>query len=147
MTWTRTCDKGYGAVPCGVRRTTYYEAYPVWDPGVADTACVSAGAGHAEPQADRCSGRCGAIQSGQWSSSGQAIRVGRSSRHTFYAIYGSNGGQPVESGVERLLPAITGGRKAEEGGSNCVREEAAYNPKQYGEDGCSLGSDDSQALT
>ena len=31
-------------------------------PGVADTTRVSAGTGHAEPQADRCLGRCGTLQ-------------------------------------------------------------------------------------
>ena len=46
---------------------------------VAHTACVSAGTGHAEPQADRRPVRSGAIQPGQRPVSRQAFRLGRSS--------------------------------------------------------------------
>ena len=119
----------------------------VGPPSVADTARVSAGTGHAEPQADRRPGRCGAFQSGQRSSSRQAVRVGRSSYGALYAVYGRTGGQSVQPGATRLLPAIARSRQAEESGSHCLRAEATDNPQHYGKDGCSLGSDHSQALT
>ena len=99
------------------------------------------------PQADRRSGRCGAFQSRQRSISRQAFRVGRSSYGALYAVYGRTGGQSVQPGATRLLPAVAESRQAEESGSHCLRAQATDNPQHYGKDGCSLGSDHSQALT
>ena len=90
---------------------------------------------------------CGAFQSGQRSSSRQAVRVGRSSYGALYAVYGRTGGQSVQPGATRLLPTVAESRQAEESGSHCLRAEATDNPQHYGKDGCSLGSDHSQALT
>ena len=78
---------------------------------------------------------------------GKRSCVGRSSYSALYAVYGSIGGQSVQPGTTRFLPAVTRSRKAEEGSSHCVCAEAADHPQQYGKDGCSLGSNHSQALT
>ena len=73
--------------------------------------------------------------------------MGRSSYGALYAVYGRTGGQSVQPGATRLLPAVAESRQAEESGSHCVCAKATDNPQHYGKDGCSLGSDHSQALT
>ena len=77
----------------------------------------------------------------------KAFCVGWPGYSTLYAVYGSTGGESLQPGAMRLLPAVVESRKAEEGGSHCVCTEAADHPQHYGKDGCSLGADHSQALT
>ena len=65
----------------------------------------------------------------------EAFRVGWSSYSTLNAVYGRTGGQSVQPGATRLLPAVVESRKAEEGGSHCVCTEAADHPQHHGKDG------------
>ena len=76
----------------------------------------------------------------------RSVWGGRSTvRKTLYmGALVARGYNPVH---ERVLSPLAGRRQAPEGGPHRMCAEAAYNPQQYGEDGLSLESDHSQALT
>ena len=73
---------------------------------------IPAGVGHSRPQADRRSGRRGAIQQRQRSSSGQAQRLGRTSPRPRRPVHGRTDSQSLQPRHQRLLPSAIGRRQA-----------------------------------
>ena len=75
----------------------------------------------------------GTLQSEQWPSPRQALRVGWSSYCTFCTVYGSACGESPQPGAEGVLPATARSREAEEASPHCVYEETAGHPQQHAE--------------
>ena len=93
------------------------------------------------------SGRGGSLQPRQRHDEGQANCLGWARQSSCFPVHGSVDSQSLEPRHQGLLPAAAESRQAEESCSHSLRAEATDNPQHYGKDGCSLGSDHSQALT
>ena len=99
--------------------------------GVADTACLLARTGHAEPQADCRSGRCGPLQPGQRQPARTSHGMGWTSQSACCAVHGSAGGNQAQPRHRCLLSSVAGRRQAEEAGSHSLHAQAACDPQLH----------------
>ena len=114
---------------------------------LADALGVPARIGHAEPQANRCSGRRGSHQPGQRDHAGPPRRLGRPSASANGPLHGRAGRQQAQPGDPRVLSAVAGRRQVQESRPYGVHAEASGHTQRHGKERTALGSRDRRGLT